>query len=243
MSTITDPIAVARQAAEDFKICYGADLLSLIIYGSAAGGHFDPKKSDINLLVLLTEMTLPMIEKSEKFQEKWMEKRFARLLFMDKEYINSALDSFPIEFLAMKGSYIVIFGEDVLKDIRIDDRELQIQVERELRGKWLHLLREWPVAKQNPRLLRSLLHSSMRDFSAIFQALLHLKNQTVSPERKSLFAEVTKNYGLEEGALLRTMEAVKSGNKKEMVAIFPAYVQAIKTLIVTVDQFPIKEQA
>jgi hypothetical protein len=39
------------------------------------------------------------------------------------------------------------------------------------------------------------------------------------------------------------MEAVKSGNKKEMVAIFPAYVQAIKTLIVTVDQFPIKEQA
>jgi predicted nucleotidyltransferase len=243
MSTITDPIAVARRAAEDFKNCYGADLLSVIVYGSAAGGHFDPKRSDINLLLVLAEMALPMIEKSEKFQAKWMKKRCSRPFFMDKEYINASLDSFPVEFLAMKGSYSVIFGEDVLKDIRIDDRDLQIQVERELRGKWLHLLREWPGAKRNPRLLRSLLHSSMRDFSAIFQALLHLKNQPVLPERKSLFAEVTKNYGLEERALLRTMEAVRSGNKKEMVAVFPAYVRVIKTLIVTIDQFHIKERA
>lgn len=243
MKTITDPVAVARQAAEDFKMCYGADLLSVIVYGSAAGGHFDPKRSDINLLVVLAEMTLPMIEKSEQYQEKWMKKRCSRPIFMDREYIKSSLDAFPIEFLAMKAGYAVISGEDVLKDIPIDDRDLQIQVERELKGKWLHLLREWPGVKPNPRLLQRLLHGSMRDFSAVFQALLHLKNQPVLPERKSLFAEVTKIYGLEEHALLRTMEAVRSGNKKEMVAVFPAYLRAIKTLITKVDQFSIKERA
>ncbi len=243
MGKLTDPIAVARQAAEEFKICYGPDLLSAIVYGSAAGSHFDPDRSDINLLIVLSAMTLPLVEKSQAVQEKWMKKRFSRMLFMDREYIDSSIDSFPIEFLAMKASYTVIVGEDVLKGIAIDDRDLRIQAERELKGKWLHLLREWPGVKGNPRLLRNLMHSSMRDFSAIFQALLHLKKQPVLPERKSLFAQVTTLYGLEENALLRTMEAVKNGDKKELLAVFPAYLQAIKTLVTRVDQFSIKEQA
>jgi hypothetical protein len=243
MSTITDPMALARQAADDFNSCYGADLVSVIVYGSAAGGHFDPKRSDINLLAVLGEMSLAAIEKSQALQEQWMKRRFARPLFMDREYILSSLDSFPIEFLAMKANYVVIFGEDLLKEVTIDNHDLRLQIERELRGKWLHLLREWPGAKRNPRLLQGLMHSSMRDFTAIFQALLHLKGQPLPGERKSIFAEVTRTFGLEEKALPRAVEAVRSGNKKEMTAVFPAYVAAIKTLITMVDQFTIKEQA
>jgi predicted nucleotidyltransferase len=243
MSTITDPIALARCAAADFKACYGDDLLSVIVYGSAAGGHFDPKRSDINVLVVLSAMTLPLVERSQALQEKWMKKRFSRPLFMDREYIDSSIDSFPIEFLAMKESYAVVIGEDVLKGLKVDGRDLRIQVERELKGKWLHLLREWPGAKRNRHLLRNVLHGSMRDFSAIFQALLHLKNEPVLPERRSLFARVTQSYGLGDNSLLKTMEAVKNGSKKEMVDIFPAYMQAIKTLITQVDQLSTEERA
>ena len=45
-----------------------------------------------------------------------MKKRSARPLFMDTNYISSSLDSFPIEFLNMRGCFKVLLGEDVLAD-------------------------------------------------------------------------------------------------------------------------------
>jgi hypothetical protein len=38
----------------DYQKVFGKDLVSLILYGSAAGGHYVKGKSDINLLVVVT---------------------------------------------------------------------------------------------------------------------------------------------------------------------------------------------
>lgn len=241
MKAINDPGGMARQAMDDYKNRYGNDLVSVVLYGSAAGGDFDPCRSDINLLVILTTMSHAMLEKSQDIQNQWMKKRFSRPLFLDKEYITHSLDSFPIEFLTMKGRYIVLYGEDVLKDIRIDKHELSIQIERELKGKWLHLLHEWPKAKKHPKLLSRLLQVSMGDFSAVFHALLHLKGVDVPKERKALFAAVTEAFGLDDNALERALEALHNKDKNAMVALFPAYSEAIKKLIITVDELSSKE--
>jgi tRNA nucleotidyltransferase (CCA-adding enzyme) len=39
---------------QDYLRVFGRDLLSLVLYGSAAGGAYVKGKSDINLLVVLT---------------------------------------------------------------------------------------------------------------------------------------------------------------------------------------------
>jgi len=241
MKAIYDPVGMARQATNDYKNRYGNDLISVVLYGSAAGGDFDPRRSDINLLVILTTLSHSMLEKSQDIQNQCMKKRFSRPLFMDKEYITHSLDSFPIEFLTMKERYTVLYGEDVLKNIRIDNHELSIQVERELKGKWLHLLHEWPKAKKHPKLLSRLLQVSMGDFSAVFHALLYLKGVDVPKERKALFAAVTGAFGLDDNALEHALEALRNKDKNAMVAVFPAYSQAIKKLITTVDELSSKE--
>ena len=143
MRILKNPMDLAQQAAADYQVCYGAELLSLIVYGSAAGDEFDPKSSDINLLIVLKNVGLELLGKSRPIQEKWRKKRFARPLFMDREYIERSLDSFPIEFLNMKESYKVLYGEDVLAGLRIDPSDLRLQIEREMKGKWFHLLQGW----------------------------------------------------------------------------------------------------
>jgi hypothetical protein len=236
MSNLTNPVELARKAASDFQTCYGGDLLSVIVYGSAAGPEFDSKKSDVNLLVVLSAVTLPLLEKSAACQEKWMKKRFARPMFMDREYITRSLDSFPIEFLGMKDCYAVVFGEDILKDIAIREEDLRLQIEREIKGKWLHLMRGWLESRKNPARLRRLLEISLKDFSPVFKGLLHLKKLPIPKDRKSLFAAVAKAYGIDDMSLEKALEAGRRGNKDEMGVAFPAYSNAIKSLSNKIDQ-------
>lgn len=238
---IVNPIDLAQQATEDFKRCYAADLISVIVHGSATGNEFDPKQSDINMLIVLGAMTLPMIEKSRQLQEKWMAKRFVRPLFMDKEYINNSLDSFPMEFFTMRERYIVVYGEDVLKDLRIENRHLRLQAERELKGKWLHLLQEWPAVQKRPKLLSRLIQVSMGDFGVIFRVLLHLKNLPIPRDRKELLIATDAAFGLEGNPLERTFDAFRGGDHRAMYDVFSDYSQAIRLLTKSIDQLTIKE--
>jgi hypothetical protein len=242
MKSIVNPIDLARQAADDFKGCYSAELISVILYGSATGKEFDPKRSDINMLIVLGAMTLPMIEKSRHLQEKWMAKRFSRPLFMDKEYINNSLDSFPMEFFTMRERYIVVHGEDVLKDLRIDNRHLRLQAERELKGKWLHLLQEWPAVQKRPKLLNRLIQVSMSDFSVIFRALLHLKSLPVPRDRRELFTATDAAFELDGKPLERTLDAFRGGDHHAMSEAFSDYSRAIRMLTKSIDQLIIKEE-
>ncbi len=236
MSAIRNPIDLARQAALDFQECYSSDLLSVIVYGSAAGPEFDSKRSDVNLLLVLSSLSLAMLEKSRACQEKWMKKRFARPLFMDKDYITRSLDAFPIEFLAMKDSSTVVFGEDVFKGITIKHPDLRLQIEREIKGKWLHLMRGWLESQKNPVRLRRLLEISLKDFSHIFKSLLHLKELPVPGDRKSLFAAIATAYGIDGRAFEEAFAAAKSGDKNAVAAVFPAYSSAIESLSRVIDK-------
>lgn len=242
MSTIDQPLEVARQVADEYRACYGDGLQSVTAYGSAATGDFDPKRSDINLLVVLQQVTLAAVEQSQVVQEKWLKKRVARPLFMDREYMARSLDVFPIEFLNMQQAYVVLAGDDVLADLSISRQDLRLQAERELKGKWLHLLRDWPAVRSRRRRLQHLLALSLGDFTAVFRALLHLRGVSVPAERRALWQAVVEQYELPDNPFERAQEAVAKGDATRMVGVFPAYVSAIETLIAKVDQLPREEQ-
>ena len=56
MARIPDkPEEIFQEIILDYKVIFGPDLVSIILYGSGARGEYIPKKSDINFLILLTE--------------------------------------------------------------------------------------------------------------------------------------------------------------------------------------------
>jgi len=63
MSKIPDkPQDVFVPLTEDYKKVFGKDLISLILYGSAAGGSYVKGKSDINLLIIVTPEAINKLE-------------------------------------------------------------------------------------------------------------------------------------------------------------------------------------
>ncbi len=235
MKPILNPVEYAQKAVHEYISLYGSDLVSVILYGSAAGGDYDPIQSDINLLIILSSMDLELISKSADIQIKLFQKRFSKPLFLDKEYIASSCDSYPLEFMDMKEHYVVLAGEDVLSSITPKINDLRLQVERELKGKWLHLIDEYTFACRNQKALVQLTDISLKTFMPLFRALLKLKAVTIPVTRKELLVAVESAYCID-GSPFQAIDILrKGGNFTELKTKFADYSRAIKKLIDTIE--------
>lgn len=231
VKTIVNPVEYANIAAKEYCLLYKNKLVSVILYGSGAGTDFDPQKSDINLLIVLTSMDIELISMSADLQLKHLRKRFSRPLILDKEYIASSCDSYPMEFLDIKERYKVLLGEDVLSSVSIDTDHLRLQVERELKGKWLHLLEEYTLMSNSSKQLLKLADLSLRAFAPVFRALLTIKNSSVPIGRKELFSTVESIFSIEDTPFQKMDEICKTGKYNDLGQSFTDYARAVKKII------------
>jgi len=235
VKNILNPVEYSKVALESYKMLYGNDLVSVILYGSGAGGDFDPKRSDINLLIVLSSMDVELIAKSSEIQSKYLKQRFSIPLFMDKKYITQSQDSYPIEFLNMKGCYRLLYGEDVLDSVSIESDHLRLQIERELKGKWLHLLQEYPYARKNRKHLLELAQLSLKAYAPVFRAMLNLKGVEIPHNRNELFKEIESVYKISDRPFQNILESFSGNTAFEFEKRFIAYAKAVEILIDTIE--------
>ena len=133
------------------------NVLSILVYGSAAGVNFNPGVSNINIAVIVKDLDFPVLNKSLGLV-KWAHKhKIATPLFLTKSYILSALDVFPIEFTEIKEQHKVIFGEDIFMDLAIPLKDVRLLCEQQIKGKLLHLRQAYLDIGSNPSVLKKLL--------------------------------------------------------------------------------------
>jgi hypothetical protein len=234
-----DPKDIFNELTKDYQDSYGKDLVSIILYGSAASGNYIPKKSDINFLIILTEEGINRLQQSFKTVAQWHKRNVSTPLFLTKSYISSSLDSFPVEFLNMQKSYHVVFGEDVLKELSFEKRHLRLQCERELKGKLLQLRQAYLESRGKPKNLIAIIKNSLTAFISIFRALLSLKDKDVPAEPESVFSLVSQELGVAEQTFVELLK-VKEGTVKlsstALNTLFENYIKEIRTLAYSVDQ-------
>jgi len=146
---------VLNDFSSELNKIYKDSLISVILYGSASSGEYVPHRSDVNVLVVLTDSGVTNIAKARNTINK---KRFSDIkpIFVTERYIQSSLDTFPIEFLDMEENHAVISGKDVLSGIKIDTRNLRFQCEQELKSKILLLKTAYIRAGDEKELARIL---------------------------------------------------------------------------------------
>lgn len=239
MTKIPDrPQDIFGPLTQDYLKVFGKELLSLILYGSAAGGFYIRGKSDINLLVVLTPAGMDKFTDVVDTVQSWKKRRVAIPLIMTKEFIKSSLDSYPIEFLGMKNSHILIYGEDVLNELNFNPADLRLQIERELRGKLLLLRQGYLEAEGKPRQLRQLISNSITAFTAIFNALLYYKEGNAPQGRRETIRETGRLYPIDTAVFMLCAD-IKEGKDKlsgaEVADVFGKYLQEINKICSIVD--------
>jgi len=222
----------------DYQKVFGKDLVSLILYGSAAGGHYVKGKSDINLLVVLTSTGMDKLADVLNTVQVWKKSRVAVPLVMTKAFMKSSLDCYPIEFLNMRNSYILIYGENVLEGLKFKPEDLRLQIERELKGKLILLRNGYLEAGGNVRQLKQLISRSLTAFISIFNALLYLKNESAPHNRRDTIKEIAKIFTVDAEVFLSCADIKEDVDKlsgKEVEEVFKKYLREVEKICNMVD--------
>ena len=240
MAKIPDqPQDIFVPLTQDYLKVFGNELVSLAIYGSAAGGSYIRGKSDINLLVVLTPAGLDKLTEVLDTVKSWKKRRVAIPLIMTKDFIKSALDSYPIEFLGMKNSHILIYGENILEELNFNPDDLRLQIERELRGKLILLRQGYLEAEGKAQSLRKLISNSLTAFIAVFNALLYFKQGKAPRGRRETIKEMGQLFTID-AAVFMLCADIKEGKDKlndaEVVDIFKKYLREVNNICSIVDQ-------
>lgn len=94
-----------------------------------------------------------------------------------KDEIKNAVDVFPVEFLNIKKRRIILYGEDIFKDIEISKEKLRHQLEFELRSKLIHLRQAYLKSDGNG--LDDLILNAVPTLAPIIGALMYIKGVDV----------------------------------------------------------------
>lgn len=234
------PEEIFNEFVSDLRAAYQDDLESVVLYGSGAKGEYVRKKSDINFLVVLSENGIGHLNKSFNLVKKWKKRKVAIPLFMTKGYIESSLDSFPIEFLSMKQNYKVVFGEDIFADIKIPQDELRLECEEQVKGKLLHLREGFLASAGKKRPLEELLSISVPSFISLFEALLLLKKETPPAQKGKIFNKTAAAFDLDQSVfetILQIRNRTKKLPKDELVDLTQKYIAEIRKLASIIDKW------
>ena len=239
MAKIPDqPQDIFVPLTQDYLKAFGNDLVSLMLYGSAAGGSYVKGKSDINVLAVLTPEGINRLEDAFAIVKSWRNRKVAVPLVMTKPFIVSSLDSYPIEFLNMKNNSVLIYGENVLEPLSFKPEDLRLQIERELKSKILLLREGYLDSEGSPRQVRQLINKSLTAFVSIFNAMLHFKNAKSPHDKRETIKEMQQVFAVD-GAVFMMCFDIRDGSDKlsgkEVIDVFKKYLREAEKVCHIVD--------
>src|SRR5688572_32669603 len=106
---------------DDLRATHGSNLASVILYGSAATGDFVPKQSDYNILIALNKITPKDLRNAHASIREWHKLGHPVPVYFTVSELRNAGDVFPIEFHQMETARKVLYGKDVLENVKITD--------------------------------------------------------------------------------------------------------------------------
>jgi len=210
-----NPVDIAKEAAEILKSIYGDELVSVILYGSAAGKDYVSGKSSVDLLVVLTDQGINKLALLFPHLKLLRKKRITIPLLLTEQFIKTSLDTFPVEFLNMKLQYKLITGKDVLFDLAIDKSWLRTQCERELKGKLLYLRQGFVETEGKAKPLKLLIFYSLKTFLFLFNALIYLKDREIPETRREKIHLLSELFDINEKVLMDLMDVYEEKTKPD----------------------------
>jgi len=239
MTKIKKPEEVFDEIEKDFSTIFEDALISIILYGSGAGSDFNPHTSDLNFLIILSEEAIDHLDKAIETVSRWRKKNVATPLFMTQSYIESSLDSYPLEFLNMKKNYILVYGKDVLKDISLEGHHLRLQCEREIKGKLLLLREGFLETEGKQKRIKELIKASITAVISIFNGLLYLKGIEILPTRREIIQSVAKEIPIDQEIFMKCLDIkqdTQEFSSSEIKNLFKAYLVEVRKLWEVVDK-------
>lgn len=205
--------AKAAPFLEDAARISGPSLHSMYLVGSSVTADWVNGRSDVNSLLVLREMNLGVLETIAPLGRRYKNSGVAPPLVLDRAYVQSSLDVFPMEFLELRLIHETVFGEDILAGIAIDRGDLRRQCEREIKSRLVGLRQGYLRALGEPKALTETLVGLLAGYQSLLRGVLVLHGQEPPLTRAATFAALAAVVGPDAEVFTEVL-AVKEGRSR-----------------------------
>ncbi len=215
---------------------------SAILYGSAARGDYVPGRSDINLMLVIDQLSAQVLRALGRGFTGWRKAVREPPLVLSRAEWNRASDAFPIEITDMRTAYKVLRGADPLPAAQVDLADLRKALEREFRGKLLRLRQGYATYAPDPAALGSLGLQSAATILVLLRGLLTLLGKPVPHDSLELAAASAATIGFEGEHLLHVVRHRVDREWRCEAPEFENYMEAVEHTARFLDQLQLGDQ-
>jgi predicted nucleotidyltransferase len=225
------------QIAEQARLAFGADLVSVVLYGSAAGADFVPGRSDLNFAIVLERVAVVHLKALHRLLPGWHALGAALPLLLDRRTLGRACDVFPIEFFDIQSQHRVLYGEEVFAALSIEARHLRYQAEHEARSKLLRLQALYAEVGAERQQLEALMLDSVKTFLLIMRNLLRLHGAGDTPRGSAVIDRCEREFQ-RQFPMMRQLVRLRCGMDqwpRDIERSFASYLEEVEGLVDLID--------
>lgn len=215
----------------------GDNIESIILFGSAVSGDFHPGLSNLNLFCVLRDTSFEVLRALTPVAKWWDGQKQPPPLCLTHHELQRTVDVFTIELLDMQQHHRVLYGQDVLNDLKIPMDLHRVQVEYELREKLVLLRQHILLASESESRLWELLQHSVSSLLTLFRHALIALGDNAPPSRREAVEALGKRLGFDASVFLRVLDvrekkaAAKKADVRELVSRYLAAVEQVAAAV------------
>ncbi len=190
----------------------GTNLAGLILYGGLARGRYRPGKSDINVVVLLHEVSAPALAAiAPALRAARRAAGVVPMILTPAEVAPTAV-VFPIKFLDIRDHHVVLCGADPFAGLEVPREQVRLRVVQELRNLSYRFRQHFVGAINDSAAQEATLANLAKPLAVQLGALLRLAGKEVPVDDRSatVFKASATAFALDGEALAR-LAALRQG--------------------------------
>ena len=233
-----------RTYLEQLRKQVGEPLKSVILFGSLARGEFIQDRSNINLLLILDDISLTISQKIGKLHHRWGKKGIVVPLLMSDEELRTSIHFFPLEYFEIKHHHVLLEGRDPFPELHIKEDKLIVQCQQELMSNLLRVRQRFIEGEGRAEAIQALLPLSLTALLPCLHALLHVLGHTTKGRAVTILELLPSAFQVDQAVfqdVLNVKRGISSPGSMEFPRLFERYLQAFQTLIIRVRELKIGE--
>jgi predicted nucleotidyltransferase len=212
---MTDPrIAALPERTRDHleRLCealrerLGERLQAILAYGSVARGAFVPERSDVDLVVVLSDDARRTLQSIGPALELARHAARIEAMLLRADELQHAADVFPLLYDDIRGCNVVLHGTDPFASLKILDEHRRLRIEQELREARIRMRRGVAEATGAPRAMTTMLERKLKQLRSPLHALLLLRGIAVGDDAPAVLSACATRYGVDIAALALVRE-------------------------------------
>ena len=216
-----------------------ADLGALVLFGSAARGDFIMGRSNINVLLIVRHLSVEVLQRAGQLQRQWAKHQIVAPLLMTEEDLVKSRSLFPLEFLQMTHSHVLLAGHDPFSETRVDTTRLGWQCEHELMANLLRVRQRFIEGEGRIEAVQALLILSITAVLPCIRGLLFCLGQPSTEKDIPILEKLPTTVQFDPTMfldILKIKRGLSSPGSLEWLKAYERYLQSLELFMGRVQE-------